>query len=143
MSDWMGIKLPQDPWVMVPCLVLAAAFCAYLVNRLVLKIVRSIVKKSHVDIDNRIYRLLEHFLYPLLILAGLLVTEDAVPLPPKWLRAAHGVLIVCALLLATILAAKATILFLRSAGSRYESVRNISQALEVFTKITFFVVGGL
>jgi len=142
----MGIKLPQDPWVIVPCLILATAFCAYLVNGLVglvLKIVRPLVEKAYLDIDNRIYRLLDHFLYPILVLAGLLVIEDAVPLPPKWLRAAHGVLIVCTLLLATILAAKATLLFLRSAGSRYESVRNISQPIEVFTKITFFVVGGI
>ena len=89
----MGIKLPQDPWVIVPCLVLATALCAYLVNRLVLKTVRPVVEKIHLDIDNRIYRLVEHFLYPLLILAGLLVIEDAVPLPPpEWLRAAHGLL---------------------------------------------------
>ena len=36
-----------------------------------------------------------------------------------------------------------SILFLRSAGSRYESVRNISQPIELFTKIIFFVVGGI
>lgn len=139
----MEIKLPQNPWVIVPCLFLAAAFCAYLVNGFILKIVRPIIEKSYLNPDNRIYRLLERFLYPLLILAGLLVIENGVPLPAKWLRAAHGVIVVSALLLATILAAKATLLFLRSAGSHYDSVRNISQPIEIFTKITFFVVGGI
>ena len=143
MSEWIGFKVPQDPWVIVPCLVLATAFCAYLVNGLVLKIVRPIIEKGYFDLDNRIYRLLERFLYPLLIIAGLLVIEDAVPLPAKWLRAAHGVLVVSALLVTTILAAKATLLFLRNAGSRYESIRNIREPVELFIKIAFFVVGGI
>jgi small-conductance mechanosensitive channel len=143
MSALFGIKIPQDPWVVVPCIILATAFCAYLVNVVVLGLIRPVVEKTYIDIDDRVYRLLERFLFPLLILCGLLVIEDAVPLPPEWLRAAHGVLIFCVLLLATILAAKATILFLRSAGSRYESVRNISQPIELFTKMIFFVVGGI
>ena len=106
MSELFGIKIPQDPWVVVPCIILATAFCAYLANVVVLGLIRPVVKKTYIDIDNRIYRLLERFLYPLLILGGQLVIEDALPLPPKWLRAAHGVLVVCALLLMTIVVAK-------------------------------------
>lgn len=143
MSDWIGIKMPQDPWVIVPCLVLGTAFSAYLVNQFVLKIVRPIIEKRYSSLDNRFYRLLERFLYPLLILAGLLVIEDTLPLPAKWLRAAHEVLVVSALFVATILAAKATLLFLRKAGSRYESVSNIREPVEAFIKIAFFVVGGI
>src|SRR6185369_11223558 len=120
MNELFGIKIPQDPWVVVPCIFLATAFCAYLVNITVLRVVRSIVQQTYFNIDNRVYRQIERFLFPLLILGGLLVIEDAVPLPPKWLRAAHGVIIVCALLLATVLAAKATLLFFRSIESCYE-----------------------
>ena len=143
MNELFGIKIPQDPWVVVPCIILATAVCAYLVNIALLSVVRPIVQQTRFDIDNRIYRQIERYLFPLLILGGLLVIEDAVPLPPKWLRAAHGVLIVCALLLATVLGAKATLLFFRSIESRYESMRNISHPVEVFTKIAFFVVGGI
>ena len=106
MNALFGIKIPQDPWVVVPCYYSRHGICAYLVNVVLLSLIRPVVEKTHFDIDNRIYRLLERFLFPLLILGGLLVIEDAVPLPPKWLRAAHCVLIVCALLLATILAPK-------------------------------------
>lgn len=98
MSELFGIKIPQDPWVVVPCIVLATAFCAYLVNVIVPSLVRPVVQKTYTHVDNRICRLLERFLFPLLILGGLLVIEDAVPLPPKGLRAAHSVFIVCALL---------------------------------------------
>ena len=143
MSELFGVKIPQDPWIVVPCIILATAFCAYLVNISLLSVVRPIVKRTHFDIDNRIYRQVEHYLFPLLILAGLLVIEDAVPLPLKWLRAAHSVLIACALLLATVLATKATLLFFRSIESRYESMRNISHPVEIFTKIAFLVVGGI
>lgn len=48
---------------------------------------------------------------------------------------------VCALLLATVLGAKATLLFF-AASSRARS-RCVSHPVELFTKIAFFVVGGI
>lgn len=143
MRDLLGIKMSLDPWIIVPCIVLVTTVFAYLVNVIVLRVVGAAVEKSCTNIDNRIYRLLERFLFPLLILGGLLVIEDAVPLPPKALRAAHGLLVVSAIALATMLGAKATLLFLRNVEARYESMRNIKEPIEVFTKITFFVLGGM
>jgi small-conductance mechanosensitive channel len=143
MSRLIGFTVPQDPWIIIPAIVLTAAVCAYLVNEIILRLVRPVVEKNHGEIGRHIIRLLGRFLYPLLILGGLLVIEDAVPLPPKWLRAAHSVLIICALVLVTVLITKATLLFVRSLGSRFESMRNISQPLEVFIKVAFFVFGGI
>lgn len=143
MTDFFGIKITLNPWLLLAVIVLTTAACAYLVNLLLLKLLKRAVEKSAGRASDHIYPLLERFLFPSLIIAGLLLLEDAAPLPGKVLRAAHGLLVALAILMAVLLAAKATLLFLRSVSARYESMHNIKEPAEAATKIIFVALGGM
>jgi small-conductance mechanosensitive channel len=142
-SEFLGVKIPADPWVVLPLIVLATAAFAYLINIGILKIFRKAVQKTPTDIDDHVYRLLERYLFPLLIVGGLLVIVDVAPLAPKVLRATQSLLLVSAVLLAVFLSTKAALLFLHNVAARYEPVRNIKGPIEVVTKGAFIVVGGM
>jgi small-conductance mechanosensitive channel len=143
MTEFFGIEIPMDPWVVLTLIFLASVFLAYGLNVVVLWILRRIFQKTSEDLDSRFYRLVERYLFPLLIIGALLVIVDSIPLPPKILRAAHNVLVFLALLIAIFLLARVSLTILRNAESRYEPVRNIRGPLEIAVKIIFVAVGGM
>lgn len=143
MTEMLGIKIPMNPWVVLPLIVLAAVISAYLANVAILSILRRVVRKTATEFDDRIYRLVDTYLFPLLLVGGFLLILDAVPLPPKVLRAAHGLLALSGLLLAIFLLTKAALVILRNVEARYEAMRSIKGPMEILTKIVLIAVGGM
>jgi small-conductance mechanosensitive channel len=140
MTEFLGIKFPANSWVVLLLIVLATAILAYLVNVVLLWMIKRALRR--IEIDERIYRLLDHYLYPLLIVGTLLLIADAAPLPEQARGAVRQLLVVCALLLAVVLAIKGALLILRNIEARY-GLYNIRGPLEVFTKIVLIAVGGM
>ena len=140
MADFFGIDFPSNPWIVSSLVVLATVVLAYLVNVLVLWALKRALRR--IAIDERIYRLLDRYLYPLLIVGGLLLIADAAPLPFKALAAIHQLLAICALLLAVVLATRGALLILRNLEARY-GLYNIRGPLELVTKIVMIAVGGM
>lgn len=133
----------MTPWVILPLLVLATVISAYLISVAALWILRKMARESSSDLAQRLYRLLESYLFPSLVIGGLLFFLDTVPLPPKVMRAADRLLVLSGLVLSMFLVAKAALLILRGVGARYEAMRNIQGAIEALTKIVFLAVGGM
>jgi small-conductance mechanosensitive channel len=140
MADFLGIEFPSNPWIVSSLVVLATIVLAYLVNVLVLWAMKRALRR--IAIDERIYRLLDRYLYPLLIVGALLLIADAALLPSKTQAAIHQILVICALLLAVALATRGALLVLRDIEARYD-LYNIRGPLELFTKIVVIVVGAM
>jgi small-conductance mechanosensitive channel len=143
MTQVLGVAIPMNPWVILPLIVLATALLAYVLNVIILWVVGRIARRTATEIDDRTTRLLERYLFPLLVVGGLLVIVDAAPFPPKILRATHRLLAVSGLLLAVFLATKAGLLLLRAIEAHYEPMRSIKGPIEAVTKIVFLAVGGM
>lgn len=143
MSNILGAKILMNPWVVLPLLMLVTILAAYLVSAITLWVLRRVVDQSVSKWDQRVYRLLESYLFPLLVVGGLLLMIDAVPLPAKVLRAAERVLALSGLVLSIFLLAKAALILLRGVGARYEAMGNIQGPIETLTKIVFVAVGGM
>src|SRR3954452_17240769 len=140
MADVYGLDLPGNPWELEALVIAAAALFAYILNRFVLWALRLALSPGAVD--ERIYPLLERYLYPLLIVLTLLVIADAAPLPPRGQVAIHQLLSVLGLVLAIVLVTKGTLLLLRTMETRY-GLLNIRGPLEVVTKIVMVAVGAM
>jgi small-conductance mechanosensitive channel len=140
MTEFLGIKFPASPWVVLLLIVLATAILAYLVNVVLLWTIKRALRR--IEIDERIYRLLDRYLYPLLVVGALLLIADAAPLPDQARGAVRQLLVISALLLAVVLAIKGALLILRNIEARY-GLYNIRGPLEVFTKIVLIAVGGM
>jgi small-conductance mechanosensitive channel len=140
MTELLGIKVPASPWVVLLLIVLAAAIVAYLVNVALLWAIKRALRR--IEIDERIYRLLDHYLYPLLIVGTLLLIEDAAPMPEQAQGAVRQLLVISALVLAVVLATKGALLILRNIEARY-GLYDIRGPLEVFTKVILIAVGGM
>jgi len=143
MTELLGVKIAMNAWVVFPLVVLAAAVFAYFLNIILLRILRRAVEKTSTEIDDRIYRLLERYLFLLLVVGGLLIILDAVPLPPKILRATYRLLALSGLLLAIFLLTKGALLVIRNMEAYYDPIRNIKGAIELVTKIVFLAVGAM
>ena len=143
MTEVLGVKIALTPWTLLPLILLTAAALAYLVNVVVLRVLKRVVEKTPAQIDDRIYRLLQRYLFPLLVVGVLLIIVDAFPFSPKVLRAAHRFLAVSGLVLTIFLLTKGALLVLRNIEAHYEPVRNIKGAIELATKIVFLAVGGM
>ena len=143
MTELLGVKIAMNAWVVFPLMVLAAAILAYFLNIILLRILRRAVEKTSTEIDDRIYRLLQQYLFPLLVVGGLLIIVDAVPLPPKILRATYRLLALSGLLLAIFLLTKGALLVIRNMEAYYDPIRNIKGAIELVTKIVFLAVGAM
>ena len=143
MSDIFGVKIPMNPWVVLSLFTLAAAILAYLASVTILWVFKKIVKKSAEEMDDRIYRISERYLFPLLFIGALLIIVDLVPLPPRLLRATHRLLTLAGFLLAIFLLGKLALLILRIVATRNEPIQNIKGPIEIVTKIIFFAVGGM
>jgi small-conductance mechanosensitive channel len=143
MTDFFGVKIPINPWALLPVILFALTILAYLVSTAVLRILKRVVHRNGTRIDDRIYGLLERYLFPLLIVGGLLLVLDVVTFPPKFLTAVQRLLVLSALLLAIFLFTKAALLILHSSANRYEGLGNIEGPVEIITKIIFVAVGGM
>lgn len=133
----------MTPIVVLPLLLVATIFTAYVVYFVTMRIVRATAKRASVTIDARVMWLLEHYLFPLLIVIGLLLVLDAAPLPPKVARVANRLLSLAGLGIALFIITRGTLLLLRNIATRYEPLQNIQTPVELVTKIGFTVVGGM
>lgn len=143
MTEFLGVRISMNPWVLLPLIILAAAIVAYVVSATVLWTLNRLVRKTPTDIDDRIYRLLEKYLFPLLAVGALLLILDAIPLPPKVLRMSHRLLVASGLVLGVFLLTKAALLILRNMEARHEAMRNIGGPIEILTKVVFLTVGAM
>lgn len=143
MSQFLEMKVSSSPWVILPVIALSAVVLAYLIHVSVLWILRGLAKRTKIEWDQRIYRLLDVYLFPLLVVAGLLFFLDAIPLPPRVVGATRRLLALAGLLLGLFLLTRGALLILRNVEARYEPLRNIRGPIEIFTKIVFFAVGGM
>lgn len=143
MIQFFGVKIPMNPWVLLPVIVLAAAVAAYLVHIAVLWLARTVFKKAAIAFDDRIPQLLGRYVFPLLLVGALFTIADAVPLPRKVLLAVNRLLALSAFVLAIFLLTRLVLLILRNLEARYEAVANIKAPIEIFTKIVFITVGGM
>jgi small-conductance mechanosensitive channel len=134
------MALPENPWILAAVAVAAAAVLGFILSRLISSLVRRALRRTAVD--ERLYPLLDRYLYPLLIVLALLFVADAAPLPPKAQTALHQLLSTLGLLLAIVLASKGALLLLRTTGARY-GLGNIRGPLEVVLKIILVAVGAM
>ncbi|HEY1372057.1 MAG TPA: mechanosensitive ion channel family protein [Candidatus Binatia bacterium] len=134
------MALPENPWILAAVAVAAAAVLGFILSRLISSLLRRALRRTAVD--ERLYPLLDRYLYPLLIVLALLFVADAAPLPPKAQAALHQVLSTLGLLLAIVLASKGALLLLRTTGTRY-GLGNIRGPLEVVLKIILVAVGAM
>jgi small-conductance mechanosensitive channel len=142
-SELFGFKIPMTPVVVLPLLVIVTVFLAYLVYFAALRIIRGTAKRASVTLDARVFWLLEHYLFPLLIVVGLWWVLDVAPLPPKIARAADRLLSLAGLGITIFVVAKAILLLLRNIAARYQPLGNIQAPVELVTKIILFAIGGM
>lgn len=143
MTDLFGLTIPMNPWSVLTLIVLAAVILAFAVNLVAISILKKMFIRSGKEFDGHFFRLVERYLFPLLIVGALLAIVDSVPLPPKMLRAANNVLLFLELLIAIVLLARVTLAILRSAEARYAGVWNIRGPIEIAVKIVFAAVGTM
>lgn len=142
-SDLFGFKLPTTPAVVLPLLVIATIILAYTVYFIVMRIVRALAKRASVNIDSRVSWVLDHYLFPLLIVFGLWWMVDAAPLPPKIMRAAERLFSLIGLSIAIFIVAKIILLILRNIAARYRPLGNIQAPAELVAKILLTAIGGM
>ena len=110
MTDLFGVKIFIPPWVVLPLLLLATVILAYLISSVTLWVLRRSMPELSKESGNRLYRLFRSYFFPVLIVGGLLIVVDAVPLPPKVLRVADRVLVLSGLVLLIFVLGKASLL---------------------------------
>jgi small-conductance mechanosensitive channel len=143
MTEFFGVKIPMNAWVVLPLIFLAAIILAYAINLVTLWALGRLFHRNGEEFKTRFFRLVENYLFPLLIVGALLIIVDNVPLPPKILKAAHGVLLFLELLIAIFLLSRVTLMILRNAEARYEPVHAIRGPLEIGVKVLFAAVGAM
>ncbi len=142
-SDLFGFKIALTPAVVLPLLVISAALLAYAIYVVTLRLIRGAARRAGVNVDARLMTLLEHYLFPLLIVVGLWWILDVAPLPQKVAHAAERLLSLIGLTLAIFVVAKAVLLLLRNIAGRYPPLGNIQAAAELVLKILLFAIGGM
>jgi small-conductance mechanosensitive channel len=143
MTHLFGVQIPTTPWLVVALIIGVIIVCAFLISSVALWLIRRIVQRMPMVIDDRICQLLERYLFPILTVGGLLLFVDTVPLPAKALHLADKLLVLLGLLLTFFLLTKATLLFIRGMERHYEPIRNIGGPIETVTKIILIAIGGM
>lgn len=142
-TELFGFKIPLTPAVVLPLLIIATIFCAYVLYFITLRIIRAAARGASLAIDARVMGLLERYLFPLLVVLGLVVILDAAPLTPKIARAADRLLSLTGLLIAIFIVTRGTLLVFRNIALRYEPLWNIRGPAELVTKIVLVAVGAM
>ena len=138
-----GFKMPMTPAVVLPLLIITTVFLAYLVYSVTLRGVRATAKRASIAIDGRVIWLLDHYLFPFLIVVGLWWVVDIAPLPPKIARAAERLFSLAGLGIAIFVVAKGILLILRNIAGRYRPLGSIQAPVELLTKVVITIVGGM
>jgi small-conductance mechanosensitive channel len=144
MTDFYGVKIPMNSWVVLSLIGLGAVVLAYLINVAVLWMIKKLLHEEGAEeFDSRLYRLLEAYLFPILIIAALLLIVHTADLPARVLTTAHKLLVLFALLLATFLLTRGALMMLRNLEARYDAVSSIKGPLEIAVKTLFIAVGSM
>jgi len=143
MSKFLTINASTNLWLTMTLIIGATVTLAFLLSQLMLWSMRKVTEKTVATVDDRLYRLLERYLFPLLAVGGLLLVSDFVPLPVKVLELLKRSLTVVGLLLAWYLLAKGALISLARMEGHSQALRNIGSPLESATKIFFIIVGGM
>lgn len=143
MSKFFTVNASTNLWLALTLIIGATVTCAFLLGQLMLWSLRKIAEKTGTTVDDRLYRLLAQYLFPLLAVGGLLLVSDFVPLPVKVLGLLKRSLTVVGLLLAWYLLAKGALISLASMERHSQALRNIKSPIESATKIFFLIVGGM
>jgi len=133
----------MTPLVVLPLLALGTVFLAYLASFIILRVVRGTAKRVSLTLDGRVLWLLDHYLFPLLIVVGLWWLLDVAPLPPKVARAADRMLSLTGLVIAIIVVVKSILVILRNIAARYQPLGNIQAPVELVTKIILVAISGM
>lgn len=142
-ADAFSFKISLTSGAVLPLLIVAAVFAAYLVYWATLRLLSRIAKRAAISGDARVLRLIEHYLFPLVIIVGLWWVLDVAPLPPKIARAADRLLSLAGLGITIFAVAKTILLLLRNIGARYQPLGNIRAPVEPMTKIILCAIGGM
>jgi len=142
-TEVFDFKVPMTPLVVLPLLALGTVFLAYLASFIILRVVRGTAKRVSLTLDGRVLWLLDHYLFPLLIVVGLWWLLDVAPLPPKVARAADRMLSLTGLVIAIIVVVKSILVILRNIAARYQPLGNIQAPVELVTKIILVAISGM
>jgi small-conductance mechanosensitive channel len=143
MSEFIGNKVPTDPWVVLALIILATLVLAYTASLVILRILKPAVAKLSPENENQIHRLLDKHLFPLMFIGALLAIIDVVPLPSNILRTSQALLRASIIVLVIFLAAKGALLFVRNLAASYEPMRDLRDLLETVVKVTLISLGGM
>src|ERR1700720_532618 len=99
MTHLFGVQIPTTPWLVVASIIGVMVVCAFVMSSVALWLIRRIVQRMPMVIDDRICQLLERYLFPILTIGGLLLFVDTVPLPAKALHLVDKLLVLLGLLL--------------------------------------------
>lgn len=143
MTELIEADVFKNPWVILPVVVIGTVVLAFLINCMVLWVLRRLMQRTSSEMRDRLSGLLERYLFPLIIVGLLLALADFIPFPAKVLQIANQFLLILALLLALFLLTKGALLVLRNMEGHYEAIRNIKAPIETITKLIFVVVGGM
>lgn len=135
--------IPLTPGVVLPMLVIATVATAYVIDFVARRIVRGVAQRTSIATDSRVLRLLDRYLFPLLIVVGLWWLVDVAPLPPKIARAADRLLSLGALGIVIFVVTKSTLLILRNLAARYQPLGNIQGPAELVAKIILTIICGM
>ena len=124
-TEVFDFKVPMTPLVVLPLLALGTVFLAYLASFIILRVVRGTAKRVSLTLDGRVLWLLDHYLFPLLIVVGLWWLLDVAPLPPKVARAADRMLSLTGLVIAIIVVVKSILVILRNIAARYQPLARL------------------
>jgi small-conductance mechanosensitive channel len=143
MTEVLGFRISVTPAIILPMLVLVTIVLAYVLYFVLTRFIRAILQRTAINVDERIDRLVERYLFPLLIIVGLWWIVDIAPLPLKIERAAERMLSLTGLAIVIFVVARATLVILRNIAGRYPPLGNIRGPAELVTKIILFVIGGM
>jgi len=143
MSKFLTINISTNPWLTLALIIGATVTRAFLLSQLMLWSLRKIAAKTVTTVDDRLYRLLARYLFPLVAVGSLLLVSDFVPVSAKIAELLKRSLTVLALLLAWCLLAKGFLISLSRMERHSQSLRNIKRPIESATKTFFIIVGGM
>lgn len=143
MSSFLTVNAATNLWLTLALIIGATVTCAFLLSQWMLWSLRKIAAQTVTTVDDRLYRLLAQYLFPLLAVSGLVLVSDFVPLSVKVVELLKRSLTVLGLLLAWYLLAKGALISLASMERHSQSLRNIKSPIESATKTFFIIVGGM
>lgn len=145
--DWLNSITDQfdltAPALALPLVITATILVAYTIHWALLRLLRGAAKKAAINFDGRVSWLLEHYLFPLVLLLSFWAILDLVPLPPKIARSAEWLLSLAVLAVLIVLVSRGVLVLLRNIAAGYQPLANVQAPVELFAKIVLFAVGAM